>query len=213
MAGMTWPRSLVYAFAGATLLFAACGGGGGDDGAGKGPRATDPAKVATSTPISNAVLYSIKQDGSVSASGSAASATVPAQTPQAGVTATGGTTSTGGSYTVESGDTCAAIAQSHDISVDALLAANRTINCNNLRIGDSLKIPASTTAATPRPGTTPKPGTTPSSGGKTYVVESGDNCQAIADANGISLSALLSANPSIDSGCTNIKPGQSLKIP
>ncbi len=206
---MTNPRlATVFACSAIALLAAACGGGGGAE-EGDGPRVSDPAKVSTSTPLANAVLYTIKQDGSVSASGAASSVTVPA-----GPTLTGGGTSQvaqSGSYTVESNDTCAAIANSHDISVDQLLAVNRTINCNNLRIGDVLKIPASATvAATPRAGSTATGG---GGGGKTYTVASGDSCSAIATANGVTVPALLAANPAINTNCTNLDIGDVLRIP
>ena len=186
------------------LFAAACGDDGGDDGAGKGPRVTDPAKVASSTPIANAILYTIRQDGSVSASGGAGTASVPAGTVKAGTTP-----AQGGSYTVKSGDNCASIASNHNVTLEALLAANRLIaaNCGNLKIDDILKIPAAaTTAATPRAGTT-------ASSGKSYTVAAGDNCQKIADSHTVTVAALLAANPSINANCSNINVGQTLKIP
>ena len=196
-------RPLLVALVAISVLTTSCGGGG-DGSEADGPRVTDPAIVATSTPIGNAVVYSIKQDGSVSASGSASSVTVPA-----GPTLTGGGTTTAsqpGTYTIEPNDTCQAIADSHEITLDQLLAANRTANCTALRIGDTLKIPsAASSNATPRAGS--------GSSGKTYTVASGDNCQAIANANDVTLPALLSANPAINNDCTNIDVGDVLKIP
>lgn len=204
---MSFFRPLGLAAGAFALLATACGGGGGD-GEAEGPRVTDPAIVATATPIGNTVLYTIKQDGSVSASGAASSVTVPA-----GPTLTGGGSTTTqqqpGSYTVESNDTCAAIAEAHELTIDQLLAANRVINCDNLRIGDVLRIPvAPNSASTPRSG-----GRDTGTSGNTYTVASGDNCSAIADAHGVSVDALLSANPSIDSDCTNIDVGDVLNIP
>lgn len=204
---MTNLRPILVATAALSLLMAACGGGGGGDEA-DGPRVTDPEIVATSTPIGNAVLYTIKQDGSVSASGAASSVTVPAAPTLTG----GGVTNTEqqpGSYTVESNDTCAGIAEAHELTVEQLLAANRVVDCDNLRIGDVLRIPiAPNSATTPRAG-----GRETGDSGKTYTVAAGDNCSAIADANGVSLDALLAANPAINSDCTNIDIGDVLKIP
>lgn len=47
------------------------------------------------------------------------------------------------SYTVQSGDTCAGIAQSQGATVAAFLAANPTINsdCSNLKVGATVTIP------------------------------------------------------------------------
>lgn len=47
------------------------------------------------------------------------------------------------SYTVQSGDTCAGIAQGQGASLQAFLAANQTINtdCSNLKVGATVTIP------------------------------------------------------------------------
>ncbi|KAI9455948.1 hypothetical protein BJY52DRAFT_1278346 [Lactarius psammicola] len=42
------------------------------------------------------------------------------------------------------------------------------------------------------------------------VVQSGDTCNAIASAAGISVTTLLANNPNIDGGCSNIYPGEVL---
>lgn len=189
------------------FALAACGGGGDGD-AGTGQRVTDPAKVPTSTPIANAVLFTVLQDGSISASGLPQPAT-----PQPGTPVNSSSVTSGGSRThkVASGESCAAIANQYNVSVEELLRQNRFIdsNCSNLKVGDELKIPAAPTpVATPRPGTTQ----TPASGGGTYTVAAGDSCDGIATSNGITFAQLRQLNPSIDANCTNIKPGQVLKI-
>ncbi|KAF8142415.1 hypothetical protein K438DRAFT_1470159, partial [Mycena galopus ATCC 62051] len=38
----------------------------------------------------------------------------------------------------------------------------------------------------------------------TYTVKSGDTCSAIASAHGLTVAQLLSYNPSINAGCTNL---------
>ncbi|PNH08476.1 hypothetical protein TSOC_005054 [Tetrabaena socialis] len=47
-------------------------------------------------------------------------------------------------------------------------------------------------------------------GSTTYTVNSGDNCYSITQAKGITLADLLAANPSVNSGCTNLQDGQVL---
>ena len=51
----------------------------------------------------------------------------------------------------------------------------------------------------------------PLAGPKTYAIKKGDTMKAIADRHGISLNALQSANPGVDS--RRLRVGQSLKIP
>lgn len=200
-------RTLILIPLAAALFFVACGGGG-DDGAGTGSRVTDPAKVQTSTPITNAVLFTVLQDGSISASGLPDPAT-----PRAGTPVNGGTTTTSGikTHTVASGESCTVIAGQYNISSDDLLKANRFIdaNCSNLKIGDELKIPSpATPGVTPRPGTT----TTTGGGGNTYTVAAGDSCSSIATSKGITVPTLLSLNPAINTDCTNLKIGQVVKL-
>ena len=54
---------------------------------------------------------------------------------------------------------------------------------------------------------------TPGAGGKTYVVKSGDFCGTIAEANGVSLAALLQANNMTEADCATLQIGKELKIP
>ncbi|PNH06130.1 Endochitinase [Tetrabaena socialis] len=56
----------------------------------------------------------------------------------------------------------------------------------------------------------PGSGKSCTAGGGTYTVKSGDTCNAISQAKGISLATLLAANPIINSGCTNLQLGQVL---
>lgn len=50
-------------------------------------------------------------------------------------------------------------------------------------------------------------------GSKTYTVKSGDTCGAIAEANGVTLAALLAANNLTEADCTTLDVGQQLKLP
>ncbi|MCK6564631.1 MAG: LysM peptidoglycan-binding domain-containing protein [Dehalococcoidia bacterium] len=56
-------------------------------------------------------------------------------------------------------------------------------------------------------------GSTPVSGSKSYTVKPGDNCGAIAAEFGITVAELLKANRTIDENCSNLRPGDVLKIP
>jgi len=44
------------------------------------------------------------------------------------------------------------------------------------------------------------------------TVKSGDTCSAIAAGNGVSVGDLISANPAVNAGCTNLAVGQVLKV-
>ena len=160
--------------------------------------------MPSSTPIQNPTLFKIK-GSEVTLSGGSSGAITPVVQP----------TSTASEYTIQSGDYCSTIAVDHKLTLEEFLAANRVIDCNNLKIGDKVKIPAVQPAATPTRGSitgnpTVRPGTT---GGKSYTVASGDTCAGIAATNGVSLSAFLAANSSIDANCGNLKVGQSVVIP
>ena len=98
----------------------------------------------------------------------------------------------GSTYTVAAGDSCSAIAATNSITLDALTAANPSVNCGNLQIGQKLCIPSSCS-------------------GSTYTVAAGDTCSAIATANSITLEVLTAANPSVN--CGNLQIGQKLCIP
>ena len=192
-----------FAIAIAVALVAfACGGGGASEKPGE--RITDPARVPSSTPIQNPTLYKI-QGNEVVISGGASSQITPVGTPTVSTT----------DYVIKSGDFCSTIAATYKISVDDLQKANRQMDCNNLRIGDKLKIP-SPAVATPTRGTltgnaTVRPGT--GGGGKTYTVQPGDTCGSIASANGITLDAFLAANKNINPACSNLSAGAVVTLP
>ncbi|KIK69094.1 hypothetical protein GYMLUDRAFT_35142 [Collybiopsis luxurians FD-317 M1] len=101
-------------------------------------------------------------------------------------------------YTVVSGDNCVAIAAKFNVSDPALLAANPAVdaNCDNLFVGQQLCIPPP-----------------PAGCAAQYTVVSGDNCVAIAAKFNVADSALLAANPAVDSNCDNLSVGQVLCIP
>ena len=200
-------RPLTFALVGCASLVAvlavACGGGDPEE---PGERITDPARVPSSTPIQNPTLFKIKGNEVQLIGGSSGAITPVAQS-----------TPVSTEYTVKSGDFCSTIATNNGITLEEFMAANRALNCDALTIGQKVKVPPKVSAATPtRPAitgnATVRPGTT-SGGGKTYTVKDGDTCAGIATANGVSVSALLAANSSIDANCTNIRAGQTLTIP
>lgn len=102
-------------------------------------------------------------------------------------------------YTVQPGDTIFNIARRYGITLDALLAANPQIaNPDLILPGQSICVP------------TAPPVTCP--GGTLYMVRPGDTMFDIATRFGVTLQALIAANPQI-SDPNMIFPGQSLCIP
>ena len=186
----------------AAMAAFACGGGG--DSEKPGDRITDPARVPSSTPIQNPTLYKI-QGNEVVISGGGSSQITPVASPTTSAT----------DYIIKSGDFCSSIAAANKITVEELQKANRQMDCNNLRIGDKIKIP-SAAAATPTRGSltgvaTAKPGT--GTGSKTYTVQPGDTCAGIATSQGVTLSAFLAANKNINADCSNLSAGATVTIP
>lgn len=103
--------------------------------------------------------------------------------------------STGNIYIVKSGDTLYSIAGRYGITVDSLKNANN-LTSNNLKIGQKLTIPSSST--------------TLPSGSNSYTVKSGDTLYGIASKYGVSVDAIKKAN-----GLNNnlLQIGQKLTIP
>jgi len=191
-------RAVAVALSVGLLLSAACGGDSGP-GAGTGERVTDPAKVPTSTPIQNGVLYQLRGSQIITQGGS--------------TTAVPGASQTAGprTYTVVEGDTCSGIASKLGVTTQDLLAANRTINqgCTNLRVGDVLRVPSGTAGGSTPVGatSTPRPGSA-----REYTVKSGDTCSGIAGSYNVTVADLIRVN-GLDPDCRTLQVGQVLKIP
>ncbi|MCL6590015.1 MAG: LysM domain-containing protein [Firmicutes bacterium] len=100
-------------------------------------------------------------------------------------------------YTVRAGDTLYAIAQRLGITVAGIVAVNPGINPNNLQVGQQICIPGAAPEFCP--------------GGTPYVIRPGDTFYAIASRLGISLQALLAANPGVDPNRLTV--GQTICIP
>ncbi len=107
----------------------------------------------------------------------------------------------GGSVTVHSGDTLSGIAARNGVSLSALLAANPQIrNPNLIYPGQTIHLPGSGN------------GGGSGSAAHNVTVHSGDTLSGIASRNGVSLSALLAANPQIRNP-NLIYPGQTIHVP
>jgi len=108
-------------------------------------------------------------------------------------------------YIVNHGDTLKAVAVLFNTTLDALLKLNPSItNANLIYAGQRLNVPT--------PGTTPPVTPPPPTGGQIYIVKKGDTMKKIAGYLGISLDALVKANPQV----TNINliyVGQQLNVP
>jgi len=108
-------------------------------------------------------------------------------------------------YIVNHGDTLKTIAALFNTTLDALLNLNPAItNANLIYAGQRLNVPT--------PGTVPPTPPPPPAGGQSYTVQKGDTLKKIAERYGISLDALIKANPQV----TNINliyVGQKLNIP
>jgi LysM repeat protein len=121
---------------------------------------------------------------------------------------------------VKSGDSLSGIAARFGVRLSALLAANSMTVTSLIRPGDTLVVPAGSTAPVPAPSvsapTVPAATTVvaaaPGAGATTtYVVKSGDALAGIAWRNGVKLGPLLKANNLKTTSV--IVPGQTLKIP
>lgn len=111
-----------------------------------------------------------------------------------------------GRYTVVSGDTMYFIAQRFGVSLEALIAANPQISDPNLIYpGDQLCVPGG-----PSGGRVPKH--CPPGFQARYTVTSGDTIYFIAQRFGVSLDALIAANPQITDPSV-IFPGDVLCVP
>lgn len=105
-------------------------------------------------------------------------------------------------YTVKPGDTMFQIAKRFNVSLQNLISANPQIaNPNVIYPGQMICIPGG--------GTNPGP---QCPGGRIYRVVAGDTMYAIANRNGVTLNALIQANPQITDPNV-IFPGQEICIP
>ncbi|KAG1814248.1 uncharacterized protein BJ212DRAFT_1362392 [Suillus subaureus] len=98
--------------------------------------------------------------------------------------------------TVQSGDTCDAISAMYNVSTYQLATVNSGIidpDCDNLFIGEVLCL-----------------GISGQDCDVTYVMQTGDTCQSVANAADIPISTLLANNPNVNTNCTNAYAGEVL---
>lgn len=133
------------------------------------------------------------------------------------------------SHKVASGDSLSKIARSNGVSLNALMAVNKGINPNKLRIGQTIQLPSSATIskkATAPAKTTPiakaeiLPDPIPAAthaevpkavvNTKDYVVKKGDTLYGIARENNTSVANILEQNQGLDP--RKLRPGQSIAI-
>jgi len=92
----------------------------------------------------------------------------------------------GSTYTIESGDTCHSVAISQDINTVALLSANNLqAYCANFPTSGSLCIPTSQKCPI-------------------YTVTTNDTCSSIALAYNTTWAKIVSWNPDVGQGCSNL---------
>lgn len=121
-------------------------------------------------------------------------------------TATPAKPASSATYTVKAGDTLSQIAASHGTSYQNLASLNHLSNPNEIYVGQTLKLQATTNTSTQTTTSTPAASTNQG----TYTVKAGDTLSAIAAAHGTSYEALAQAN-----GISNpneIYVGQTLKF-
>lgn len=119
-------------------------------------------------------------------------------------TATPAKPASSATYTVKAGDTLSQIAASHGTSYQNLASLNHLSNPNEIYVGQTLKLQATTST----PAQTPTPAA--STNQWTYTVKAGDTLSAIAAAHGTSYEVLAQVN-----GISNpneIYVGQTLKF-
>jgi LysM repeat protein len=121
----------------------------------------------------------------------------------------------GSDYTVLKGDSLAAIAKNHHVTLKALTEANPGIDAARLKIGSKLHIPSPSVAGSTA-GIAAAPSTVSDSAPVTqkdstlYTVKSGDNLIKIANQHKVSVKAIRAVNKLTSD---NIKVGQKLKMP
>jgi LysM repeat protein len=123
-------------------------------------------------------------------------------------------------HVVQTGDTLYSIAQSSEVLLDELIAANPDLlggsEYTTLQLGWELRIPGCMQeTATPAPGETLAPTAAgPSSEQQTHVVQPGETVFSIAQRYGVSVDAIVQANNLRTQGnIVYISAGQTLIIP
>jgi len=104
-------------------------------------------------------------------------------------------------YTVKDGDTLSEIASKFGVKTKAVLSANNLASADKLKLGQQLRIPAAS----------PESKAPVAHASNLYTIREGDNDVVIAKRLGVTPKALRVAN--MGTKWTNLRPGQTLKIP
>ncbi|WP_170176044.1 LysM peptidoglycan-binding domain-containing protein, partial [Weissella hellenica] len=99
------------------------------------------------------------------------------------------------SITVKSGDTLYALAAANNVSVDDLVSANKIADANLIHVGQKIELAGSSSTQSAAPAKEEAAKSVSNNG--SYAVKAGDSLWAIANANGMTLSELLNANPDL----------------
>jgi LysM repeat protein len=110
-------------------------------------------------------------------------------------------------HKITKGESFAKLAQDYHVTVNAIKEANPGVDPTKLQIGQSVKIPAATAAATTSGAA---PAAAGNGGLQSYTVKSGDTLIKIANQFGVTVKALRTAN---NLTTDKIRVGQHLKIP
>lgn len=100
-------------------------------------------------------------------------------------------------YTIMPGDTIYRLSLRFNVSVDAILRANPGIDPDNLRIGQRICIPIKPIPECPN--------------GFLYIIQPGDTFYKLAQRFGVSVDAIIAANPGVNPN--NLQIGQRICIP
>jgi LysM repeat protein len=125
---------------------------------------------------------------------------------------TGVGAATSGEHTIVKGDTFGVLAKKYNTTIKAITEANPGVQSSKLKIGQKIKIPAST-GSTAAPSSTAGGGPTApaAAGGETvHVVKNNDTLWGLARKYGVTQNAIKAAN-GLKTG--SLKVGQKLKIP
>ncbi len=118
-------------------------------------------------------------------------------------------------YTIQSGDTLAGIADRFGTTAETIAEVNDIADPTQLEVGQVLTIPGVAPETQEVLGATaePPPPPEPAAEGATYTVQSGDNSSDIADSFGITLEEMAAANNTTIDDLRDLTVGDVLVIP
>ena len=211
MKHLAFNRLGVFAGAAAViaLVMTGCFGGGGDDEESTETTAAPTTTVAPAVSVVMPVLPPVAPPAPTAAPPPAPTTAVPVPTPTAAAPASSSLT-----YTIQAGDTLAAIADRFNVSVDDIVSANSIETPDVISIGQQLTIPTgggATGSSTGSGSDSSTAGATGSTSGSTYTVASGDTLAAIANRFNVDLDDLIAANNIENQDVISV--GQVLTIP